>query len=117
MSYSPCDFMDNITSALNINLDTDDVSKVADVALAEIERLQAADKLAEANGGTWGEHHTYTPADWRLDVANCDTRSGYWDWVLAQIEANDAEVSQGSIDHMPDRNSDDAIDDDGSPTW
>jgi hypothetical protein len=43
-----------------------------------------------------------------MDVDNGDTRSGYWDWVLAQIESAEdmSDDLTGSIDHMPDRNSD-----------
>ncbi|SDK43623.1 hypothetical protein [Bradyrhizobium ottawaense] len=48
-----------------------------------------AQRLAEDNAGTWGEHHTFTPADWRMDVDNHDTRAGYWDWVQAMIEASE----------------------------
>lgn len=44
-------------------------------------------QLADANGGTWGEHHTYIPADWRTEVENGDTRLGYWEWVASKIEA------------------------------
>jgi hypothetical protein len=37
---------------------------------------------------------------------------------LADRRAREKEPDpQGSIDHMPERNSDDAVDDDGCPTW
>ncbi len=49
---------------------------------------EEARKLADRYGGVWGEHHTYIPATWRVEVENCDTRLGYWDWVLAQCETN-----------------------------
>lgn len=96
MSYSCTDFTDSILNALGIEVPQelwDNPEGQAQLAIAEINRLQALEeprKLAEANGGTWGEHHTHTPADWRMDVENRDTRSGYWDWVLAQIEATES---------------------------
>jgi hypothetical protein len=109
MGYSCSDFTDDIVRALNI--DTDKLgepdcevqpSDLANAALTEIQRLQdleAARKLADANGGTWGEHHTYTPADWRLAVENHDTRSSYWGWVLAQIEREKCDGGEEIPDH------------------
>ena len=35
----------------------------------------------------WGEHPEYPMSEWRDEVANGDTRRGYWDWVASQIEA------------------------------
>jgi hypothetical protein len=93
MSYSCVDFTDSILNGLNIIVPEehwDNPEGQAELALAEIKRLQdleASRKLADQNGGTWGEHHTYKPADWRLEVEARDTRSGYWDWVQAKIEA------------------------------
>jgi len=34
--------------------------------------------------GYWGEHPVHSVADWRYEVANNDTRQGYWEWVLAR---------------------------------
>lgn len=104
MTYSCSDFTDSILDVLGITVpeearDQPDVQ--ADLTIAEITRLQLLEepiKLAERNGGTWGEHQTYTPADWRLAVENHDTRSGYWGWVLAQIER---EKSDGG-EELPD---------------
>jgi hypothetical protein len=46
------------------------------------------DALMERFGGYWdGEHPEYTLADWRQLVAENDTRLGYWEWVLANVEA------------------------------
>jgi hypothetical protein len=42
--------------------------------------------LAELHGGVWGEHPDYPISDWKYEVANDDTRQGYWGWVLHQIE-------------------------------
>jgi hypothetical protein len=33
-----------------------------------------------------GEHPHYTRRDWREEVENYHTISGYWFWVAAQIE-------------------------------
>ena len=34
----------------------------------------------------WGEHPEHPMADWQNEVANGDTRRGYWDWVANQLE-------------------------------
>lgn len=34
----------------------------------------------------WGEHPQFSMADWRAAVAAEDTRRGYWEWVVAQLE-------------------------------
>jgi hypothetical protein len=49
----------------------------------EINMSEAAKRLAEANGGHWGEHRFYSPADWRRDVESGNTRLSYWDWCLS----------------------------------
>ncbi|MFA6132643.1 MAG: hypothetical protein WC869_01350 [Phycisphaerae bacterium] len=36
--------------------------------------------------GIWGEHPDHLVADWKYEVANCDTRLGYWDWVVHRME-------------------------------
>ncbi len=48
---------------------------------------KSADELEEEFGGTWGEHPDYSAEQWRWDVSNGDTRSGYWTWVAAQVES------------------------------
>jgi hypothetical protein len=36
----------------------------------------------EAQYGTWGRHPApYGPEDWQKEVAEGDTRRGYWEWV------------------------------------
>jgi hypothetical protein len=32
--------------------------------------------------GYWGEHPKYPVEDWRYQVANNETRQGYWEWCL-----------------------------------
>lgn len=49
---------------------------------------EEARTLAEQHGGVWGEHPDHPLEDWRYEVANDDTRAGYWDWVLGQIRAH-----------------------------
>jgi hypothetical protein len=46
-----------------------------------------AAELAERHGGTWGEHPQHPVTDWVYAVSNDDTRSGYWEWVLVQLES------------------------------
>ena len=42
--------------------------------------------LADRHGGLWQQHDKYPVLDWQEMVANDDTRLGYWDWVITQIE-------------------------------
>lgn len=41
------------------------------------------DVLMTSNGGYWGEHPDHTVGDWKYEVANEETRLGYWQWVQA----------------------------------
>lgn len=43
-----------------------------------------ADALAQAYGGRWGAHPRHPVNDWIYQVANGDTRQGYWDWVASE---------------------------------
>ncbi|MDB5603440.1 MAG: hypothetical protein JWP25_340 [Bradyrhizobium sp.] len=66
MSYSPCDYMDDINAALKVVVDDEDCSKSADAALAEIERLQGFENKA------WllvahSEEELYDLIDWLHD--------------------------------------------------
>ena len=36
--------------------------------------------------GYWGEHPEYPLDNWKDEVHNDDTRSGYWEWVVQGIE-------------------------------
>lgn len=47
------------------------------------EALAIADKF----GGIWGAHPDWPVDAWNSEVANDDTRLGYWEWVLAKTEA------------------------------
>ena len=33
----------------------------------------------------WADHPDHPVADWQAEVANGDTRLGYWDWVSARF--------------------------------
>jgi hypothetical protein len=37
--------------------------------------------------GYWEEHPRVSVSDWQFEVANGDTRCGYWDFVGRQLEA------------------------------
>lgn len=45
-----------------------------------------ADMLMEISGGYWAEHPKYPVSDWQYEVANGDTRHGYWQWVENQMQ-------------------------------
>ena len=44
---------------------------------------------AEEVHDLWENHLRYTPEMWMHEVAEGNTRSGYWDWVYAQEDAED----------------------------
>jgi len=39
----------------------------------------------------WDEHPDYQVQDWRMAVANDDTREGYQEWLLGQADAREDE--------------------------
>lgn len=46
------------------------------------------DTAVASNYGHWDEHPAHPVADWKHEVAEGDTRLGYWDWVKAAKEHN-----------------------------
>jgi hypothetical protein len=40
--------------------------------------------------GPWGEHPGHPLASWKYEVANDDTRLGYWAWVAAREDRAEA---------------------------
>lgn len=50
---------------------------------SESSRVQ---RLVDQHGGYWNEHPEYPVIDWLYEVANLNTRQGYWYWVLARVE-------------------------------
>jgi hypothetical protein len=63
-------------------------------AAATDERRLTADQLRERYDN-WGEHPEHSLEAWQHQVANDETRRGYWEWVAAEIEANDSEATEG----------------------
>jgi len=57
---------------------------------------QEAEAQREAAGGFWEEHPEHCVEDWQYEVANGDTRLGYWEWVVCQIEAAENEAEPGA---------------------
>ena len=43
----------------------------------------------EKYGGIWGEHPVYTVQWWGYEASENNTRLGYWEWVVHQIEAEE----------------------------
>jgi len=50
------------------------------------------DHMQEKHGGVWGEYHDYPVDDWKYQVANSETRQGYWEWVLGSMDADGEDV-------------------------
>ena len=44
--------------------------------------------------GIWGSHPTWPTDDWKSEVDNDDTRLGYWEWVVHQIEQHGEAVDE-----------------------
>ncbi len=44
--------------------------------------------FVKKHGGYWGEHPEYLLVDWRYEVANDDTRQGYWLWVSHKLNSD-----------------------------
>lgn len=59
MTYSPCDYQDDVNRALGISLDTDDCEEQAEAAIAEVIRLQAIEKAHKAAPATTMERMLY----------------------------------------------------------
>jgi len=48
--------------------------------------VKAAPIDREQHGGVWGEHPAHPVSDWQYEVANGDTRLGYWEWAAHRGE-------------------------------
>lgn len=44
------------------------------------------DNTPPAGYDHWEDHTRYSPDDWKYEVANGDTRTGYWTWVKNKID-------------------------------
>jgi hypothetical protein len=43
----------------------------------------------------WADDPEYPSSDWRAEVANDDTRLGYWQWVANQREMSETSKARG----------------------
>lgn len=41
----------------------------------------------------WDSHPDFPVSDWRHEVADNNTRMGYWDWVRSEMESKESEVN------------------------
>lgn len=56
----------------------------------------------------WEEGHTdYPVSSWQHEVADGDTRQGYWEWLDSQLESNDPDFYE-KLDRVRARHSDTA---------
>ncbi|WP_301851144.1 hypothetical protein [Rhodococcus pyridinivorans] len=46
--------------------------------------MNAAERMRNQYG-VWGSHPEHSPEDWQFEVANGDTRVGYWEWVAERL--------------------------------
>lgn len=56
-----------------------------DFIMAEVRTQIQARKLIDIYG-YWSEHPKYAFDRWHREVAATDTRQGYWQWVVQQME-------------------------------
>jgi hypothetical protein len=47
----------------------------------------------------WNEHKDFPLEDWQYEVANGDTRLGYWEWAIAQAENHQDPDMEHEEDH------------------
>ncbi|QAY80367.1 hypothetical protein [Sphingosinicella sp. BN140058] len=76
--------LDNDASSGVLRVITDRGDFAVEISLAKSSKPAA---LNADNGGVWGHHPQFPVTDWRHEVANDDTRLGYWEWVASQIDA------------------------------
>jgi hypothetical protein len=56
--------------------------------------IDRREKFIDAHGGYWtGEHPDYPTEDWHNKIAENESRLGYWDWVISEIESNGGSLS------------------------
>ena len=49
----------------------------------------------------WGEWKPLPVSDWKYEVANNDTRQGYWDWVQSRLDGCTHDNAVLSDDNEP----------------
>ena len=52
---------------------------------------EMAEALKEANGSHWGGLTGHDVEDWRYEIANEDTRLGYWEWAANRIDSGEVD--------------------------
>ena len=55
------------------------------MATTEVVKDSFVETVKEGCGGYWEEHPVYLVADWKYEIANGDTREGYWEWVAIKV--------------------------------
>ncbi len=65
----------------------------------DIDDLKRRAGITESQLSHWDVHPNYPVEDWQYEVANDDTRLGYWEWVKAGL-IND-EHPEGSTIQIP----------------
>ena len=69
--------LETAEAALNLNISAPEIDKTYP--------MEQAIKNIEAQCGR--EHPEWTRDEWQSDVAAGDTRLGYWEWVIHQLES------------------------------
>lgn len=65
--------------------------------MAEVPTIE---ELINASGGdVWGEHVEFKRWIWKQCVADDSTNSGYWEWVLHELEASEEILYDPWCDH------------------
>lgn len=59
-------------------------------ALFDVIATIGLDRVVDRHGGDYwqSESDQYPKSDWKYEVENGDTLSGYWDWLRAKLEAD-----------------------------
>jgi len=68
-------------------------------------KLEPADKYTSGDLGEkydyWEEHPMFPAADWRYEVANYNTRQGYWEYVESEVIRQREEVDYLPLKDLP----------------
>ena len=68
-------------------MDIEDLKRRAGITEADDEAERYKRVTGRAGGGLshWDVHPNYPLEEWQYEVANDDTRLGYWEWVKAGL--------------------------------
>lgn len=75
-------------------------SAAAEISSSHAERWSSGAEQLMNEFGDWGDHPQFPRSDWLYEVANGDTQRGYWDFVVAKIDGQEADALQ-SRDEVP----------------